>query len=126
MTGTYPSLVCGPDDTLHAVFRFWKQKQPPFPLSHHATLAYQRKRPDGPWEAPQVLIVSPFSEYSVFYHRLTIDRRGRLWLSYDYWSTFWFYRNDLPTNRRALLVSPDGGQAWRLAAADDFRQPSLP
>jgi len=28
-----------------------------------------------------VLIVPPFSEYSVYYHRLTIDRRGRLFLS---------------------------------------------
>jgi hypothetical protein len=117
---TYIGLVCGPDDVLHAVFRYWKQGEPPFPLSHHATLAHQRKRPDGPWEEPQVLIVAPFSEYSVFYHRLTIDHTGRLWLSYDYWSTFWFYRNDQPGHRRAMLVSADGGKTWKLPGREDL------
>jgi hypothetical protein len=117
---TYIGLVCGPGDVLHAVFRFWKQREPPFPLAHHATLAYQSKRPDGPWEQPRVLIVAAFSEYSVFYHRLTIDHGGRLWLSYDYWSTFWFYRNDLPGSRRAMLLSPDGGTTWKLPGPADF------
>ena len=111
---TYIGLVCGPDDTLHAVFRLWRTG-PPFPHSSHATLAYQRKRPGKPWEPPRILIVAPFSEYSVFYHRLTIDRTGRLFLSYDYWSTYWFYRLDHYGRRRALLMSPDGGDTWRLA-----------
>jgi hypothetical protein len=117
---TYIGLVCGPDDTLHAVFRLWRFGAEPFPSSHHGTLAYQRKRPGKPWEAPRVLIVPPFSEYSVYYHRLTIDRRGRLFLSYDYWSTYWFYRNDHPGRRRALLASPDGGRTWKLAENRDF------
>ena len=91
---TYIGLVCGPDDTLHLTYRLWRYGDPPHPLSHHATLAYQRKRPGQPWEAPRILIVPPFSEYSVYYHRLTIDPQGRLFLSYDYWSTYWFYRND--------------------------------
>lgn len=117
---TYIGLVCGPDDTLHAVFRYWRYHAAPFPLSTHATLAYQRKRPGQPWEAPQVLVVSPFSEYSVFYHRLTIDRRGRLFVSYDYWSTFWFYRNDHFGRRRTLLASPDGGTTWKLADSGDL------
>jgi len=112
---TYIGLVCGPDDTLHAAMRLWRHGAEPFPASHHGTLAYQRKRPGEPWEAPRVLIVPPFSEYSVYYHRLTIDRRGRLFLSYDYWSTYWFYRNDHRGSRRALLMSEDGGDTWRLA-----------
>ena len=66
------------------------------------------------------LVVSPFSEYSVFYHRLTIDHRGRLFLSYDYWSTFWFYRNDHVGSRRILLTSLDGGDTWNLASDTDF------
>ena len=71
--------------------------------------------------APRVLVVPPFSEYSVFYHRLTIDRKGRLFLSYDYWSTFWFYRNDHFGRRRALLMSPDGGDTWKMAETKDLR-----
>jgi hypothetical protein len=112
---TYIGLVCGADDTLHLVFRMWRSGVDPFPLSHHATLAYQRKRPGQPWEAPRVLVVAAFSEYSIFYHRLTIDRAGGLFLSYDYWSTFWFYRTDHYGHRRALLTSPDGGDTWKMA-----------
>jgi len=112
---TYVGLVCGADDTLHCVFRLWRSSTDPFPASHHAVLAYQRKEPGKPWEPPQTLIVSPFSEYSIFYHRLTIDRAGRLFLSYDYWSTYWFYRTDHRGTRRALLTSADSGATWRFA-----------
>ena len=113
-------MVCGPDDTLHAVFRLWQYNQEPFTNSSYATLAYQRKRLGQPWEPPRILIVSPFSEYSVFYHRLTIDHLGRLFLSYDYWSTYWFYRNDHHGRRRTSLMSPDGGDTWKLAQNDDL------
>jgi hypothetical protein len=118
---TYVGLVCGPDDTLHSVFRLWQSGIEPFPASTYATLAYQRKRAGQPWEPPRVLIIPPFSEYSVFYHRLTIDRKGRLFLSYDHWSTFWFYRNDHLGRRRALLMSPDGGDTWKMAETQDLR-----
>lgn len=117
---TYIGFVCDSDDTLHLVFRLWWHGTEPHPASYHATLAYQRKRPGEPWEEPRVLIVPPFSEYSIFYHRLTIDRIGRLFLSYDYWSTFWFYRNDHFGNRRALLMSGDQGKTWKLAETRDF------
>ena len=117
---TYVGMVCGPDDTLHAVFRLWQYNKAPFTNSSYATLAYQRKCPGQPWEAPRILIVSPFSEYSVFYHRLTIDHQGRLFLSYDYWSTYWFYRNDHRGSRRTSLMSPDGGVTWKLAQNDDL------
>lgn len=118
---TYIGLVCGKDDTLHLVFRYWRSRVEPFPLATHATLAYQRKRPGQPWESPRVLVVAPFSEYSIFYHRLTIDRLGRLFVSYDYWSTYWFYRNDHVGSRRALMMSADAGDTWKLVDAADFR-----
>lgn len=117
---TYIGFVCGADDTLHVVFRMWRYNESPYPASHHATLAYQRKRPGHPWEAPRVLVVAPFSEYSIFYHRLTIDRLGRLFLSYDYWSTYWFYRTDHHGDRRALIMSSDGGDSWNLAQTEDL------
>jgi hypothetical protein len=117
---TYIGLVCGPDGTLHCVSRLWRFGKEPFPASSFGTLAYQRKRPGQPWETPQILVVAPFSEYSIFYHRLTIDRNGRLFVSYDYWSTFWFYRNDHRGSRRALLMSPDGGESWKLAETKDL------
>lgn len=117
---TYIGLVCGPDDTLHLVYRLWRKNEPPYPDSHHMSLAYSRKRPGRPWEEPRLLVLPPFSEYSVYYHRLTIDRRGRLFLSYDYWSTLWFYRNDHWGKRRSVLMSPDGGETWKLATGADL------
>ncbi|NLV45770.1 MAG: hypothetical protein GXY07_14875 [Candidatus Hydrogenedentes bacterium] len=119
---TYVGLVCDQEDTLHVVFRLWFDGgKPYFPASHYATLAYMRKRPGEPWSSPKVLIVSPFSEYGVFYHRLTIDPQGRLFLSYDCWSTYWFYRNDHHGARRALMMSPDGGDTWKLAAMENLK-----
>lgn len=121
---TYIGFVCGPDDTLHLAFRLWRTGVEPFPAAQHAVLAYQRKRPDRPWDPPRVMVVPPFSEYSVFYHRLTLDRAGRLFLSYDCWSTFWFYRNDQPFRRRALMTSSDGGETWKLAESADLGRAS--
>ncbi|HOA53820.1 MAG TPA: hypothetical protein PKI05_16325, partial [Thermogutta sp.] len=91
-------------------------------LSTFATLSHQQKPPEKGWDPPQVLVIPPFSEYSVFYHRLTIDRLGRLFVSYDCWSTYWFYRNDHPGTRRALLVSSDQGRTWKLATNADLTQ----
>lgn len=120
---TYIGMVCGPDDTLHLIYRLWRNDPARFPSgSLFATLAYQRKRPDQTWEAPRILIVPAFSDYSVYYHRLTIDRQGRLFLSYDYWSTYWFYRTDHFGDRRAVMMSADGGETWKPAAARDFLQ----
>ncbi|MCF6287161.1 MAG: BNR repeat-containing protein, partial [Candidatus Hydrogenedentes bacterium] len=112
---TYVGLVCGPDDTLHLVFRLWRTDRDYFPASHYATLAYMKKPANGGWSEPRPLVVAPFSEYSVFYHRLTIDRKGALFLSYDYWSTYWFYRTDRRETRRALITSSTGGDTWKLA-----------
>lgn len=117
---TYIGFVCGAQDALHAAYRLWQTGAEPHPHSHHAVLAHSLKPAGADWQTPQQLVLPPFSEYSVYYHRLTIDRRGRLFLSYDYWSTFWFYRTDHFGSRRALLMSPDGGQTWKLAASADF------
>jgi len=111
---TYVGFVCDPEDTLHVVFRLWKNGCDPFQHSSFATLAAMRKEKDGDWEGPEILLLPPFSEYSIFYHRLTIDRVGRLFLSYDYWSTYWFYRNDHFGSRRSLMMSQDQGKSWKL------------
>ncbi|UCG47436.1 MAG: BNR-4 repeat-containing protein [Phycisphaerales bacterium] len=117
---TYVGMVCDHDNVLHLVFRLWLSDNKYFPASHYANLAYMRKLPQQKWSDARPLVVAPFSEYSIFYHRITIDRKGALFLSYDYWSTFWFYRTDHRGSRRALLMSRDGGNAWKLASSDDF------
>jgi hypothetical protein len=114
---TYVGMVCDHNNTLHLAFRLWLDDNKYFPAGYYANLAYMTKPPAEKWSDVQPLIVAPFSEYSIFYHRLTIDRKGTLFLSYDYWSTFWFYRTDHRGDRRALLMSPDGGNTWKLAAS---------
>ncbi|MGI5817064.1 MAG: BNR-4 repeat-containing protein [Armatimonadota bacterium] len=123
---TYVGLVCGADDALHLVFRLWRSGEEHLDGGLWAALAYQRKLPGQDWEEARVLVAPPLSEYSIYYHRLTVDRNGDLFLSYDYWSTMWFYRNDqrgavaAGSGRpgrgwgRTVLTSPDGGNQWML------------
>jgi hypothetical protein len=123
LSQTYVGLVCAPDDTLHLVFRLWLRDAERFPAGSFASLSWMCKRPgDENWSAFRPLVLAPFSEYSIFYHRLTIDRVGRLFLSYDYWSTFWFYRTDHAGSRRALMFSPDGAQTWKLVENRDLAE----
>ncbi len=131
LRSTYIGLVCDPDDTLHLVFRTWKSDGEYHPESHYANLAYKRKMKDGVWEPMKRLAIAPFTEYSIWYHRLTIDREGRLFVSFDYWSTFWFYRMDHFGNtpgrgrgggsgRRKTIMSADGGNTWKLLETSDL------
>jgi hypothetical protein len=114
LRSTYIGLVCDLDDALHLVFRTWTDDGIYHPSSYYANLGYKRKPKNGPWEKMRRLAVAPFSEYSIFYHRLTIDRKGRIFVSFDYWSTFWFYRTDHWGDRRKTIFSPDGGDTWKL------------
>jgi hypothetical protein len=119
---TYIGLVCDDADTLHLAYRLWIYDD--YPIDHHAVLAYQRKPAGESWTEPRQLVVSPFGGYSVFYHRLTIDRQDRLHLSYDYWSSFRFYRHDYPAtagHHRTTMMSSDGGDTWELLRTRDFR-----
>ncbi|HIB53292.1 MAG TPA: hypothetical protein EYO39_00460 [Nitrospirales bacterium] len=111
---TYVGLVCDLNDTLHLVFRHRRTDTDYFPASWYMTLAYMKKPVDGGWSEPQPLVIAPFSEYSIFYHRLTIDRKGALFLSYDHWSTYWFYRTDRRETRRALITRSAGKDVWKL------------
>ncbi len=111
---TYVGMVCDQHDTIHLVFRLWLQDNGVFPAGYYANLAYMSKKPGTAWSEARPLVVAPFSEYSIFYHRLTIDRKDRLFLSYDYWSTFWFYRIDHRGSRRSLMHSDDNGVSWTL------------
>ena len=131
LRSTYIGFVCDQDDTLHLVFRTWKTDGEYHPTSHYANLAYKRKTNTGQWEPMKRLAVAPFTEYSIWYHRLTIDRQGRLFVSFDYWSTFWFYRIDhvghhtRPASpggagRRKTILSSDGGESWKLLETSDL------
>lgn len=131
LRSTYIGFVCDSNDTLHLVFRTWKSDGEYHPEGYYANLAYKRKHRDRPWEPMKRLAVAPFTEYSIWYHRLTIDRNDRLFVSFDYWSTFWFYRVDHYGNspgrgraggggRRKTILSSDGGDSWKLLETNDL------
>lgn len=123
---TYVGLVCDDEDALHLVFRLWRTGEEHLDGGLWAALAYQRKPKDGDWEDVRILVAPPLPEYSIYYHRLTVDHAGDLFLNYDYWSTSWFYRNEgrgpvaAGSGRagrgwgRSVITSPDSGETWRL------------
>lgn len=120
---TYASLVCGPDDTLYIAYRQWRAGVDPYHNGQlFAALSVQRKPKDGPWGPAQPVVIPAAAGYSIYYHKLTIDRRGRLFLSYSYWTSDTTYQDDFPEryHNRALLMSADGAKTWKLATTADF------
>jgi len=134
---TYVSLVCGPDDTLHLVFR--QNRRGLDDYFHHrgyVALSYQRKPRGGRWSRPQVLVVPPYRGYAIYHQKLAIDPRGRLWLSCSCQSgpdlarwrndvLAWELGGEVGTKpglfiRRMVVTSPDGGHTWHLATTGDF------
>ena len=74
------------------------------------------------WSRPDLIVVPPLAGYSQYYQKLTVDRLGRLFVSCSYFS-----RRDPPATRyfrrfhhRMVLISEDGGRAWRFATTADF------
>ncbi len=122
---TYLSLVCTPDDALVIAFRQRRRGvDAAFGGRSYDALSVQRLEPGGAWsEAQRVVYCSNNVGYAQYYHKLTIDRRGRLYLSLSY-----FRPCDWPADKRAanryhhrmVLISEDGGTSWRFARLDDF------
>lgn len=123
---TYVGLVCDDQDALHLVFRLWMSDTEHLDGGLWPALAHQRKPKGGDWEEAKILVAPPLADYGIYYHRLTVDRHGAVFLNYDYWSTSWFYRNDgrgpvaAGSGRpgtgwgRSLITSPDSGATWKL------------
>ncbi|MFO7946088.1 MAG: BNR-4 repeat-containing protein [Armatimonadota bacterium] len=120
---TYIGLVCDPDDTLHIAYRQWRQGvdeyRPNF--TYYGALSYQSKPKGESWSDARPLIIPPVGGYSIYYHKLSIDRTGRLYLAHSYLTSH-AYQEDFPGvhDSAALLVSKDGGETWKLAQTEDF------
>ncbi len=104
---TYQGLVCDLDDRLHLVYRA------------HPSLRYQRRSADDQgWSPSLELVRAPRGHrgYTVFYHRLAIDRIGTLYLAFTFFDRKLRERGDFP---QALITSTDGGRTWQLARTRD-------
>ena len=110
---TYVSMVCDPDDALHVVAR-WAGNDRRVDV-YSFSLAYLRKPPGGDWE-PRRILVFPFRNfYSHWYHRLSQDRRGRLFVYYKYYANQLFAEELAAYNERwpqdeieAGRIEPEG------------------
>ena len=132
---TYTALVCDADDTLHLASRWGGAEDGKW------RLVYQRKRRGEPWEPHRDLVVAFRRGYSLFDQKISLDRRGRLWINYLYFidgmneEEVEAYRRKWPddpiktkdgrvTGQRrhdpCLLVSDDKGDTWRLAVTEDL------
>lgn len=122
LSQTYLGLVCDKQDRLHLLFRLFMSVSNPlaggrFPAGTIGTLCMMSKDAMADeWTAPKPIVRAPFPDYSVFYHRLIIDRQNRFYISFDYWSTYWFYRKDQNGSRRCLITSADCGESWSMAS----------
>ena len=121
---TYLSMVIGPDDVVHiAVRQSRRNVDSHFRGYSYDALVHQSLAPgQTKWSQPDLIVVPPLAGYSQYYQKLTVDRLGRLFVSASYFS-----RRDPPATRtfrrfhhRMVLISEDGGHAWRFATTADF------
>lgn len=153
---TYVALVIDDDDTLHCIGRnmgrgvsLEGRPLPPEEVNNEAmtrSLDYLRatRQPDGTWKWDELgpLVVSFHRGYSIFYHKLTLDRLGRLFLTYYLyvdqlsdeiaaaymrkWPNETLIRNEqgrwtgIRPHDPVILVSDDHGETWRIATTEDF------
>jgi hypothetical protein len=112
---TYVGAVLDAQDGIHLFCRTWRRGEK-FPGVMDAALYYQHKPKGAPWETAKPFALAALPGYSVFYHRLTADRAGRLYLSFEYWSTWSPYRESYPDAAKRLLyfTSADAGKRWEM------------
>jgi hypothetical protein len=122
---TYVSLVCTPTDRLVVAFRQWRRGvDAVFRGQAYQTLAVQRLDPGGEWSEPDRLaFCSRNRGYAQYYQKMSVDRLGRLFLSFNYFRPKDWPRDEREANRyrhRMILISEDGGERWRFATLGDF------
>jgi len=101
--GTYPSLVCDGNGTLHLLYRRETKGRDPH-------LMYCRRPKDGPWSAPRALVRSAVNEHSWLTNAIEIGPSNRLHAAFS---------NTLPAGSdgryygASHIYSDDSGETWR-------------
>ncbi|MBD3291993.1 MAG: hypothetical protein GF393_03655, partial [Armatimonadia bacterium] len=113
--GTHLSFVCDLQDRLHLVFRDSARMGPD---EDRMGMGYAVR--DGRWTPARRLAHSPQPGYCRMCNHLSIDRAGRVFLNYGYFTLD--YRSEGQVSEwyyPVLAYSADGGETWRLVP-DDF------
>jgi hypothetical protein len=122
---TYVSLVCTPEDRLVVAFRQWRcGVDPDFHGQPYEALCAQWLDPGGTWTKPlRIAFCSRNRGYAQYYQKMSIDRRGRIFLSLNYFRPKDWPVEERVVNRyhhRMILMSANGGESWRFATLADF------
>jgi photosystem II stability/assembly factor-like uncharacterized protein len=137
---TYPAFVCDGRDVLHLVTRQWRRGVDAYHGGKgYGALVHQSCAVGGAWSEPEVVVTAAHTGYSVFFHKLALDARDRLFLSCSYQggpelkqeralsaALALLGRTQLRPGkyrRRMLLVSEDGGGTWRFSTDADLEAP---
>ncbi len=128
---TYLSMACLPDDSLVIVYRQGREGDGPGSSgSSYDALSVQRRSPDGVWSAATPIVRGAnHAGYAIYNQKLTVDRRGRLYLSLSYFDPTLYPSTEWQANRfgyRMVLISKDGGASWDFASTADFLEGMAP
>lgn len=128
---TYLSMACLPDDSLVIAYRQGRDGEgPEFGGSSYDALSVQRRSPDGIWsDATPIVRGANHAGYANYNQKLTVDRRGRLYLSLSYFDPVLYPPAQWQANRfgyRMVLLSKDGGASWDFASTADFLEGMTP
>jgi hypothetical protein len=119
---TYAAFVRDRYDTLHLAYRRFYDND-----GYH--LVYQRRGVNASWSAVNRLVGPPNAFYTIYYHQLTIDHDGRLYLLFSFNTDLtddepnpvkaWFAPLQL-FKYSAVFVSENGGTSWHLTSTADY------
>jgi hypothetical protein len=128
---TYVSLACTPSDRLVVAFRQWRRGvDTAFQGQPYQALSVQWLDPGGEWsDAARIAYCSRHRGYAQYYQKMSVDRLGRLFLSFNYFRPKDWPRDRREANRyrhRMMLISEDGGLRWRFATLADFLAGAAP
>jgi len=124
---TYVGAALDAQDGIHLFCRTWRRGED-FPGIFDAALYYQHKGKNQSWEEQRPFALPALPGYGIYYHRLTVDRTGRLYLSMDYWPTWSAYREsyrDANVSRkqgknRVVFTSTDGTD-WQIVSTKSLK-----
>jgi len=149
---SYPGLLIDQKDTLHLVVRgrnshFVKSDStdPADPKDYgphlNYALVYLRKKTGQAWEERKDLVIlKNHLNYSNFYHKTALDKKGKLYVSYMYYAhnlsdkdkdiyhekwpakTTNLNKSPYVAHDPVLIYSNDGGDSWQITETKDFLQ----
>ena len=149
---SYPGFMVDKKDNLHLVVRGRSTKYEGLPTGRgnpvdYALIAF-RKEPGKPWSKRQDLVVPGHLNYSNYYQKISMNRLGRIYLAYYYYTAHFWRRNRVNASMReyvkrwgdevgndprnikcendvrahdpVLIDSPDNGKRWQISTTREF------